>query len=138
MTRKNPLTMTVSLAPTASAVRDLTGLLSRLEAKVTERLKAKQDTFTLAYVIVRKMIKKIEEEMFQSASPTTEFELSYEAAAAVLYETKTYPARPTSGVLPDLMVQLAIGLREKREHDDSRKRRSKQTNRPTVRKSRGL
>lgn len=134
---KNPLTMFLPVTVDPKADKDLTAFVSRLEAKMEGRLHAKEDTFTLAYVIaekIRRMLVKLthpEDEGF-------DFELSYEAAAALMYELKTYPARPKSGVLLQILDGLDHGLKEKKQHDRDHKRRAKRRDRPTIRESRGL
>ena len=52
---KNPLTMFLPVTAHPKADKDLTAFVSRLEAKMEGRLHAKEDTFTLAYVIAEKI-----------------------------------------------------------------------------------
>ena len=139
---KNPLTMVVELdMPTPRAEKDIDAFLDRLVAKMEGRLHAKEDTFTLAYYITRKMKSKVRtltEADLEEAGWVVHYELSYEAAASLAYELKTYPKRPAKGVLDQILVELDRGLREKKQHDRDKKRRAKQRNRPMVRDSRGI
>ncbi len=133
---KNPLTMIVRLdMPTPHVERDINKLLDRLVAKMEGRLHAKEDVFTLAYVVMRKTRDKL---LSWYEGDVMEVEITYEGAAALAYELKTYPAGPKKGVLVQLLGEIDQGLREKRQHDRDLKRKTKQRNRPTVRESRGL
>lgn len=134
--RKNLLTMELLLTPDSKAEQDLVKFRTRLEVKMEGKLHAKEDTFTLAYVIMEKIRRK----MLGVSEGQEEFafELSYEAAAALAYEIKTYPARPREGLLIQILVGLDQGLREKKQHDRERNRKVKQRDRPTVRESRGI
>lgn len=132
--RKNPLTMVLSLVEYPKVEKHLVDFRLRLEAKMEGKLHAKEDTFTLAYV----MVEKIRRKMLASPLGVFSFELSYEAAAGLSYELRTYPSRPSEGILNDILVMLDQGLREKKQHDRKRKRTAKQRDRPTVRESRGI
>ncbi len=132
--RKNPLTMELALLWEPTAEKDRVAFRTRLEAKMEGKLHAKEDTFTLAYVIVEKIRRK----MLANEQEETTYELSYDAATALAYELKTYPSRPNVGILTDILTQLDQGLREKKQHDRERKRTAKQRDRPTVRNARGL
>jgi hypothetical protein len=142
--RKNPLTMKVFIdLPEPKAMRDIDKFIDRLVAKMEGRLKSKEDVFTLAYVVIRRVKGLLpscieEEECICHDALPLEVEITYEGASALAYELKTYPARPEGGVLVQLLNQLDQGLREKKQHDRDRKRGAKQRNRPTVRESRGL
>ena len=137
---KHPLTMMVQLdSVSENAGKDVEKFLSRLVAKCEGRLHAKEDTYTLAYLIVRRLQMMLAKIKYSSAfpKPTVEFELSYAAAEALNYELKSYPGRKP-GILVDILTELQNGLREKRQHDVKRKREAKRRNRPSVRKARGF
>ena len=140
---KNPLTMSLPVSAQPKANKDLLAFVSRLEAKMEGRLHAKEDTFTLAYVIAEKIRRMLAKLPVNGAPPEDydeglDFQLSYEAAAALMYELKTYPSRPKSGVLIQILNGLDAGLKEKKQHDRDHKRTAKRRDRPTVRESRGL
>ncbi|MEE8607944.1 MAG: hypothetical protein V3S55_10075 [Nitrospiraceae bacterium] len=138
----NPLAMTAAITlPEPKALKDIDKFLDRLVAKMEGRLHAKEDTFTLAYYLTRThrtLLAHAERE--QSVGGPDEFthDITYEGASALAYELKTYPARPRSGVLIQLLSELDRGLREKKQHDRERKRTAKRRDRPTVREARRL
>ena len=132
--RKNPLTMELVLAREPKSEEHLVAFRTRLEAKMEGKLHAKEDTYTLSYYILEGIRRK----MLGWLLDVFPFELSYTAATALAYELKTYPSRPSVGILTDILAQLDQGLREKKQHDRERKRTAKQRDRPTVRNARGL
>ena len=136
--RKNPLTMKARIElPESKAERDIDKFIDRLVAKMEGRLHAKEDTYTLAYYLIRKIrmgLKWVGDDAEEYVH-----EISYEGAEALSYELRTHPGRPRKqGVLMQLQAELDRGIREKRQYDRDRKRRTKRATRPTVRESRGL
>ncbi len=142
MTRKNPIAMTATITlPEPKAQRDIAKFIDRLVAKMEGRLHAKEDVFTLAYYLIRThatLFKQAEREHGVGGPDTYTHSITYEGAAALAYELKTYPARPRTGVLVQLLAALDEGLREKKQDDRAKKRTTKRRNRPTVRESRRL
>ena len=140
--RKNILTMTVNFdLPIDCVEKHIGKFMDRLIAKMEGRLHAKEDTFTLAYYLIRKMQMKLgsaERDRKRGGPVEVTHDISYVGAAALAYELKTYPARPRTGVLVQILGQLDQGLREKKQHDRERKRTAKRRDRPTVRESRRL
>ena len=139
---KNPHAMKVTVTlPEPKALKDIAKFIDRLVAKMEGRLHAKEDVFTLAYYLIRtqaNLFKRAEREHEFGGPDTYTHGITYDGAAALAYELKTYPARPRTGVLVQLLSELDRGLREKKQHDRERKRTAKRRNRPTVRESRGL
>lgn len=139
---KNPLALTATITlPEPKAEKDIDKFIDRLVAKMEGRLHAKEDVFTLAYYLIRThltLFKRAEREHEFGAADTYTHDITYEGAAALAYELKTYPARPRSGVLVQLLSELDKGLREKKQHDRERKRTAKRRNRPTVREARKI
>lgn len=142
MTRKNPLAMTATITlPEPKALKDIDKFLDRLVAKMEGRLHAKEDTFTLAYYLTRThrtLLVRAERE--QSVGGPDEFthDITYEGASALVYELKSYPARPRGGVLIQLLSELDRGLKDKRHHDRERKRTARRVNRKSVKEVRGF
>ena len=139
---KNPLALTATITlPEPKALKDIDKFIDRLVAKMEGRLHAKEDTFTLAYYLIRThrtlyTYAAREQELGEADEYT--HEITYEGATALSYELKTYPARPREGLLVQLLSELDRGLREKKQHDREQKRGTQRRNRPTVRASRGL
>jgi hypothetical protein len=140
--RKNPLTMKLELElPEPNGGKDLNKFLDRLVAKMEGKLKSREDTFTLAYVLGRRIRDSLllaRREHKVGGPPRFTVEISYEGAKALGYELKTYPRRPSAGILLQVLSQIDTGLKEKKQHDRDRKRAFKQRDRPTVREARGL
>jgi len=140
--RKNPLTMTLTFdLPIDNVEKHIGKFMDRLVAKMEGRLHAKEDTFTLAYYLIRKMQMKLasaERDHKRGGPAEVTHEISYVGAATLAYELKTSPARPHGGVLVQILGQLDQGLREKKQHDRERKRTAKRRDRQTIREARRL
>ena len=138
--RKNPLALTATVAlPEPDAYKDIDKFIERLLAKMEGKLHAKEDTFTLAYYIIRTHRTLYKWGMWNwEHEESNEYEhvITYEGAAALAYELKTYPARPREGILVQLLSELDRGLRERKQDERERKRIVKRRNRPTVREDR--
>lgn len=139
---KNPLAFTATVTlPEPKALKDINKFIDRLVAKMEGRLHAKEDTFTLAYYLIRThvtLFKRAVWEHEHGGPDEYTHTITYEGATALSYELKTYPARPREGVLVQLLSELDRGLREKKQDDRDHKRTTKRRDRPTVREARDI
>lgn len=139
--RKNSIAFTATIPVEPKALADIDKFITRLVAKMEERLHAKEDTYTLAYYLIRTHRTLYTRALweFEHGGPAEyEQDLTFEGAEALSYELKTYPARPRGGVLVAILSELDRGIKERKQHVRDNKRTTQRRNRPTVREARGL